>query len=167
MSLFVKVSNFGVGVDDCWVEISNISSIDEIGEDGYTKNFEEIELKNLAGGRSYLPGFYYDLNTITEAKSFWDLDWSGTCYDPHLKNWQGTGFMDTEGNLYPCGWMEHDDMEEFYFKKNCGDLEMAGWLKIHNNVEVCKEGRITRKQYDSLVKNNIPHMFTEEDVNYY
>lgn len=33
MPVFIKVSNFGVGKDD-WIEMSNVSTIDEIGEDG-------------------------------------------------------------------------------------------------------------------------------------
>ena len=165
MPYFIKVSNVDSDnpVHWCWKRIETT----DIDHRGRTPDGEEVMSYNMSGGRCPLHFHTYDIESITEAESFWDLDYTKTCYDPKYNTFKGTGWMDTEGKIYPCGWMEHDNIAEFYFKKDVHELEKAGWLRIHSNVDVYSNDRVTRKQYDSLNKHDIPHHIDEEDIKYF
>lgn len=159
MGFYIKVSNFKdmnprfMG----WVQIME-DSIEDI--------WEESETSNINGGRCTLGMFYYDIESIVEAESFYNLNYSNTSYDPSLKEWKGNGWLSPSGEIYPCDWMEHDDVAEFYFKKDVTTFEKTGWLRLHSDTSVYGNDRITLQQYNKLNQLNIPHYYTEEDVKY-
>lgn len=93
MGLFVKVSPKG-GKTIGWRQVS-----DEDIED--YRNGEIVELYNFSGGRCFSDAFTI-LEEI-ESDSFEKLDWNNTFIDPKLNGW-----IDRDGKVYPCDWMEHD-----------------------------------------------------------
>lgn len=141
-------------------------STNEFDENGFDENYDEVIIFNDVGGRCTLPYFDFDVDSIVQAESSWDLDWSNTWADPKLRKWEGNGWLSSSGKLYPCDWMEHDHIAIYFFKKDSIELEQEGWLKVHRNTPVGSMyvNRITREQWNTLNRNEIPHIYEEEDV---
>ena len=78
---------------------------------------------NRVGGRhAYDPEFD---GPIVEAESFEDLDWS--CL---IKPDSKCGWLSPDGRFYGCGYSDHADVADLYFKKSERELEDEGWIKI-------------------------------------
>lgn len=82
-----------------------------------------------------------------EADNFEDLDYSGTYLDPTGREWRGNGWIDRDGHIYPCDWMQHDDMAYYYFKKSTPELESQGWIRVMQEVPGYV-GRISQNQFN-------------------
>lgn len=151
MGLFVKVSPKGdktIG----WRQVS-----DEDIED--YRNGEIVELYNFSGGRCFSDAFTI-LEEI-ESDSFEKLDWNNTFIDPKLKSWNGNGWIDRDGKVYPCDWMEHDTMAHLYFKFDTYTLETLGWIRVNYGIPY-RANKITQAQYNKCKELNIK--VREEDV---
>lgn len=151
IGLFVKVSPKG-GKTIGWRQVS-----DEDIED--YRNGEIVELYNFSGGRCFSDAFTI-LEEI-ESDSFEKLDWNNTFIDPKLKSWNGNGWIDRDGKVYPCDWMEHDTMAYLYFKFDTYTLETLGWIRVNYDIPYCAN-KITQAQYNKCKELNIK--VREEDV---
>ena len=96
-----------------------------------------------------------------ESDSFEKLDWNNTFIDPKLKSWNGNGWIDRDGKVYPCDWMEHDTMAYLYFKFDTYTLETLGWIRVNYDIPYCAN-KITQAQYNKCKELNIK--VREEDV---
>lgn len=99
------------------------------------------------GGLGRCPVSCFDILEEAEADSFEDLDYKGTYLDPTGKEWKNNGWMDRDGHVYPCDWMNHDDVAYYYFKKTTSQLEAAGWIRVMYGVPGYR-GRISQAQYN-------------------
>lgn len=140
MGLFIKVKQAGyLSNNSCgWRQIQD-EDIEDY-HDGldvlcYTSQF----------GRCSVEAF--DVIEEVEAKDFDDLDYSGTWIDPTGKEWCDNGWIDRDGDIYPCGWMEHDDLAYLYFKSDVQTLEKSGWIRVMHGVPK-HETKITQYQYN-------------------
>lgn len=77
-----------------------------------------------------------------------------------LYNFSG-GWIDRDGKVYPCDWMEHDTMAYLYFKFDTYTLETLGWIRVNYDIPYCAN-KITQAQYNKCKELNIK--VREEDV---
>lgn len=71
------------------------------------------------------------------------------------------GWIDRDGKLYPCDWMQHDDLAYYYFKKSVDQLEASGWIRVMRNTPGYR-GRISQAQYNKCKQIGIE--IPENDV---
>lgn len=139
MGLFIKIREVGLErAQPGWRQILDKDIKDY--HDG-----EDVLCYNGNYGRCPVSAF--DVLEEVEADCFEELDYKGTHLDPTGKEWNGNGWIDRDGKLYPCDWMQHDDLAYYYFKKSVDQLEASGWIRVMRNTPGYR-GRISQAQYN-------------------
>lgn len=143
MGLFVKVKPADSYNKNSYREIGWRQILDEDIED--YRDGEDVLCYNSAGGRCPIDGF--KVLEEVEADCFENLDWTDTWMDPKHNKWNGNGWIDRDGHVYPCGWMEHDNIAYYYLKSDITELENKGWIRVMYDVPVYR-GKLTQAQYN-------------------
>lgn len=83
-----------------------------------------------------------------------ELDWTKTALIREEDS--NSGWLDREGKWYPCNSREHDRYAYYILRKNVGDLEKGGWVRVYGSPDssipwtAIGEGeykRISKQQY--------------------
>lgn len=117
---------------------------------------------NISNG--FCPVSFFQVLELVEADGWVDLSWKDTYLDPTKREFNGTGWMNRNGKIYPCGWMEHIDVAECYFKKSDEELLNLGWVKLHRGVDipVYRVDRLTQAQADKL--RDLGYQIDDDDI---
>jgi len=107
------------------------------------------------GGPSKCPKSKTDkILDITFAVEYQDLDHTRTSI---MKPDSDTGWIDLQGNWYPCEYTGHDDYSFYVLKRNSIDIEEEGWIKVwgksspYGTEWTCRANRLTKRQKKKMV----------------
>lgn len=138
MGLFIKIRDFTECSSVGWRQIRD-SDIEDY------RNGEDVLC--YTGNLGRCPVSCFDVLEEVEADDFESLDYSGTYLDPKGKEWENNGWIDRDGHIYPCDWMQHDDLAYYYFKKTTSELEAQGWIRVMQGTPGYV-GRVSQVQYN-------------------